>query len=254
MKDYWREESLRTRPEAEIYDILAEKKVPHVATMVLSSAYPPIDRKYFAWKTLFNATASSSTPSPAISALSGILVSYIETSVAEYHDYSHARRTFIDWDLCLVLDFEGHTHRPGRTGTWQFMSINLLQGGKDKQSVVHTLDDDRESAFWVLALLLFDHHTVDAFGRQTGGHQKTLELPICAEDSSGVLVVRYKQPSSSVTSRYEARLAAGGDAVADHPVEIYKARLERRANPRWLYETLRHHASLIPLPANALLQ
>ncbi|KAF8888689.1 hypothetical protein CPB85DRAFT_1334379, partial [Mucidula mucida] len=33
MKDYWREESKRTRPEADIYRLLEEKKVEHVAKM-----------------------------------------------------------------------------------------------------------------------------------------------------------------------------------------------------------------------------
>ncbi|KAF8871861.1 hypothetical protein CPB85DRAFT_1445295 [Mucidula mucida] len=330
MKDYWREESLRTRPEAEIYDILAEKKVPHVATMVvggdvegmrtktheprlqLSSAYPPTIRKYFRLenplqchrlfldtiardlsafgncKVLVNCIADAMEAAQCAFDLARILhrdISSGNIMITPTHE-----GLLIDWDLCIVLDFEGHTHRPGRTGTWQFMSINLLQGGKDKQSVVHTLDDDRESAFWVLVyvalrylkhdmpsndlydrlLLLFDHHTVDAFGRQTGGHQKTLVLPYCADDScglaqfdvpgfndlltdlAGILLVRYRQPSAKDFEAYEvkrAKLAQWGIVDDRDSVAIYQAKLERRANPRWLYETLRHHASLIPLPA-----
>ncbi|KAF8873294.1 hypothetical protein CPB85DRAFT_1399140, partial [Mucidula mucida] len=182
MKDYWREESLRTRPEAEIYDILAEKKVPHVATMVvggdvegmrtktheprlqLSSAYPPTIRKYFRLenplqchrlfldtiardlsafgncKVLVNCIADAMEAAQCAFDLARILhrdISSGNIMITPTHE-----GLLIDWDLCLVLDFEGHTHRPGRTGTWQFMSINLLQGGKDKQSVVHTLDND----------------------------------------------------------------------------------------------------------------
>ncbi|KAF8884541.1 hypothetical protein CPB85DRAFT_1567002 [Mucidula mucida] len=306
MKDYWREESLRTRPEAEIYDILAEKKVPHVATMVvggdvegmrtktheprlqLSSAYPPTIRKYFRLenplqchrlfldtiardlsafgncKVLVNCIADAMEAAQCAFDLARILhrdISSGNIMITPTHE-----GLLIDWDLCLVLDFEGHTHRPGRTGTWQFMSINLLQGGKDKQSVVHTLDDDKESAL----LLLFDHHILDTFGRQIGGRQKIRELPYCADDScdlaqfdvpgfndlltdlAGILLVRYKQPSAKDFEAYEvkrAKLAQWGIVDDRDSVAIYQAKLERRANPRWLYETLRHHASLIPLPA-----
>ncbi|KAF8877479.1 hypothetical protein CPB85DRAFT_1500276 [Mucidula mucida] len=155
MKDYWREESLRTRPEAEIYDILAEKKVPHVATMVvggdvegmrtktheprlqLSSAYPPTIRKYFRLenplqchrlfldtiardlsafgncKVLVNCIADAMEAAQCAFDLARILhrdISSGNIMITPTHE-----GLLIDWDLCLVLDFEGHTHRPGRT-------------------------------------------------------------------------------------------------------------------------------------------
>ncbi|KAF8868611.1 hypothetical protein CPB85DRAFT_1447904 [Mucidula mucida] len=251
--------------------------------MVLSSAYPPIDRKYFRLenplqchrlfldtiardlsafgncKVLVNCIADAMEAAQCAFDLARILhrdISSGNIMITPTHE-----GLLIDWDLCLVLDFEGHTHRPGRTGTWQFMSINILQGSKDKQSVVHTLDDDRESAFWVLLYvalrylkhdmspndlydrlrLLFDHHILDTFGRQIGGRQKIRELPICAKDSCRL--AKFLVPG------FNDLLAKWGEVDEEDPVSIYKAQLERRANPRWLYETLRHHASLIPLPA-----
>ncbi|KZT17991.1 hypothetical protein NEOLEDRAFT_1143936 [Neolentinus lepideus HHB14362 ss-1] len=54
----------------------------------------------------------------------------------------------IDWDLCrdrTSLEVEGARLR-GRTGTWQFISCNLLQ----HPTARHTLQDDLESSFWVL--------------------------------------------------------------------------------------------------------
>ncbi|KAF8902296.1 hypothetical protein CPB85DRAFT_101254 [Mucidula mucida] len=114
---------------------------------------------------------------------------------------------------------------------------------------------------------LFDDQGSDSYGRPTGGRHKRVELPYCAKDScrlakflvpgfndlltdlAGLLLVGYEEPSAKAFERYEARLAKWGEVDEEDPVSIYKAQLERRANPRWLYETLRHHASLIPLPA-----
>ncbi|KAF8899834.1 hypothetical protein CPB85DRAFT_1439816 [Mucidula mucida] len=108
------------------------------------------------------------------------------------------RGVLINGDLCLVLDSNVVTHCPGRTGTWQFVSVHLLNGrlphGGDtgKQSITHSLVDNRESAFWVLLYIAllhlkhkspptdlhnklikwFDFNTVDDYHRDTGGDEK----------------------------------------------------------------------------------
>ncbi|KAF8909590.1 hypothetical protein CPB85DRAFT_1390892 [Mucidula mucida] len=329
MKDYWREESPGTRPEAEIYDILAEKKVPHVATMVAGgdvegmrtqtheacfklSAYPLGDSSYFRLqnplqchrifldtvardlsafgdcKVLVNCIADAMEAAQCAFAYARIMhrdISSGNIMITPAH-----RGLLIDWDLCLVLDSEALTHHPQRTGTWQFMSIGLLQGGKDKEAVVNTLDDDKESVFWVLVhtalrylkhsleptelsqklLNLFDSKALDEFGRPKGGQFKRTELPACAHDSNelatfkvpgfnnlltelaGLLLVRYRQPTAEAVQRYEARLEKGGEVDEDNSVAIYKAKLERLADPNWLHETLRRHAKKIPLPTQPL--
>ncbi|KAI0693649.1 hypothetical protein BC835DRAFT_1352879 [Cytidiella melzeri] len=65
-----------------------------------------------------------------------------------------------DWDHAIntLNTGEGHAYR---TGTWQFMSIPVLQNAKK----VHTIHDDVESAFWVFyytALHYFSRDTTSA--------------------------------------------------------------------------------------------
>ncbi len=166
------------------------------------------------------------------------------------------------------------------------MSINLLQGKNGKQSVVYTLNNNRKSAFWVLVyialrylkhdmltsklyrklLLLFDDHLNNDFGQPIGGEQKDLELPHCAKNScclakfkvlglnnllidlARLFLVAYKKPSAKALERYKARLAKWGEVDEEDAMIIYKAKLEYRANPKWLYKTLHHYANLISLP------
>ncbi|KAF8554515.1 hypothetical protein OG21DRAFT_1394048, partial [Imleria badia] len=55
----------------------------------------------------------------------------------------------IDWELAKLMN-EAGSRRPDRTGTWQFMSANLLQHpGK-----MHTLTDDLESFLHVLGWMM----------------------------------------------------------------------------------------------------
>ncbi|KAF8191341.1 hypothetical protein BJ912DRAFT_830421, partial [Pholiota molesta] len=57
------------------------------------------------------------------------------------------RGLLIDWDMCAKVHPEkGMARRPKRTGTWQFMSIHLLR----EQLHYHDIEDDRESALYVL--------------------------------------------------------------------------------------------------------
>ncbi|KAF8176468.1 hypothetical protein BJ912DRAFT_699314 [Pholiota molesta] len=54
----------------------------------------------------------------------------------------------IDWDSCVTVDpAHGLTRPRKRTGTWQFMSVSLLRNPITHH---HDIEDDRESAFYVL--------------------------------------------------------------------------------------------------------
>ncbi|KAI0693661.1 hypothetical protein BC835DRAFT_1352953 [Cytidiella melzeri] len=62
-----------------------------------------------------------------------------------------------DWDHAIntLNTGEGHAYR---TGTWQFMSIPVLQNAKK----VHTIHDDVESAFWVFYYTALHYFSRDA--------------------------------------------------------------------------------------------
>ncbi|KAF8902456.1 hypothetical protein CPB85DRAFT_1321777 [Mucidula mucida] len=237
MKDYWREPSTRTKPEADIYRLLAKHKVPNVAEMevggdeFLAFAHKlpngriyhhlrlplqchriflrTIARDLTAFgncKTLLTCVADAMEAAQAAFTLARIL--HRDISVGNIMITSKDRGVLIDWDLCLVLDSNVVTHRPGRTGTWQFLSVHLLNGrlprGGDagKQSVTHSLVDDRESAFWVLLYIAllhlqhqspptdlyeklikwFDFNTVDDYHGDTGGYDKLNCLRGWADD------------------------------------------------------------------------
>ncbi|KIM52044.1 hypothetical protein SCLCIDRAFT_142086, partial [Scleroderma citrinum Foug A] len=51
----------------------------------------------------------------------------------------------IDWDFAKYTKTASR-RRITRTGTWQFMSANLVKDA----SAVHTFQDDLESSFWLL--------------------------------------------------------------------------------------------------------
>ncbi|KAF8798528.1 hypothetical protein BYT27DRAFT_7122791, partial [Phlegmacium glaucopus] len=68
------------------------------------------------------------------------------------------RGILIDWDMCLLWRKHAGEPRSGRTGTWAFISVQILQN--EGPTVTHTLWDDIESAFWVFvyeALLYLKH-------------------------------------------------------------------------------------------------
>ncbi|KAF8191344.1 hypothetical protein BJ912DRAFT_902593 [Pholiota molesta] len=73
------------------------------------------------------------------------------------------RGLLIDWDMCAKANPEKKVaRRSKRTGTWQFMSIALLR----KPTHYHDIEDDRESAFYVMlwtALRYTKHSDVGDF-------------------------------------------------------------------------------------------
>ncbi|KAF8800893.1 hypothetical protein BYT27DRAFT_7069812, partial [Phlegmacium glaucopus] len=68
------------------------------------------------------------------------------------------RGVLIDWDMCLLWRKHGGEPHSGHTGTWAFIPAKILQN--KGPTVIHTLWDDIESAFWVFiheALLYLNH-------------------------------------------------------------------------------------------------
>ncbi|KAF8868244.1 hypothetical protein CPB85DRAFT_1244305, partial [Mucidula mucida] len=159
-KDYWREPSTRTKPEADIYRLLVKHKVPNVAEMEVGGDIPgmitrtqeveflafahnlPNGRKYHHLrlplqchriflctiardltafgncKTLLTCVADAMEAAQAAFTLARIL--HRDISVGNIMITPKDRGVLIDWDLCLVLDSNVVTHRPGRT-------VRLLQ-------------------------------------------------------------------------------------------------------------------------------
>ncbi|KAJ8523318.1 hypothetical protein ONZ45_g140 [Pleurotus djamor] len=68
-----------------------------------------------------------------------------------------------DWDLAIRLDESGSARTGERTGTWPFMSYDLLSN----PNKLHTVRDDLESFFWVVLFygLHYVSHTLS--GRRT---------------------------------------------------------------------------------------
>ncbi|KAF8888674.1 hypothetical protein CPB85DRAFT_1334306 [Mucidula mucida] len=195
MKDYWREESKQTRPEADIYRLLEEKKVEHVVKMETGGdvvglvtrtqepcflqhsralpdgrSYHHLKRPLQCYRIFLRTVARDLTTFMTCKTLVLCIADAMKAAQQAF-DRAHIlhrdisvgnimiakdRGILIDWDLCLVLDSNEITHRPGRTGTWLFVSVHLLMGrrgaGDDagKQTVTDSVIDNRESAFWVL--------------------------------------------------------------------------------------------------------
>ncbi|KAF8799982.1 hypothetical protein BYT27DRAFT_7175910 [Phlegmacium glaucopus] len=106
------------------------------------------------------------------------------------------RGILIDWDTRPLWGKHGGEPRSGRTGTWAFISVQILRN--KGPTVRHTRWDDIESAFWVFvyeALLYLKH---DEFpgplqtifsrysrlpdGSVVGGEGKLGVLALCALD------------------------------------------------------------------------
>ncbi|KAI0724865.1 hypothetical protein C8Q72DRAFT_856311 [Fomitopsis betulina] len=76
-----------------------------------------------------------------------------------------------DWDLCKATQYLATVSRPGRSGTWQFMSAKLLRNPGKK----HELADDLEAFVHVLCwetLRFYEHLT-------TGHHNQLSQRIVC---------------------------------------------------------------------------
>ncbi|KAH9946601.1 hypothetical protein B0H21DRAFT_693419 [Amylocystis lapponica] len=63
------------------------------------------------------------------------------------------RGILIDWELSSIIEDDGdvNVRHSGRTGTWYFMSIRLLEGRPcEGPWLSHTIQDDMESMLWVV--------------------------------------------------------------------------------------------------------
>ncbi|KAK0196358.1 hypothetical protein F5146DRAFT_1217467 [Armillaria mellea] len=177
MKDYWREDSPRTVKESDVYHLLAEHKVPHVAEMETGGDVPnmvtitqqharalPNQRRlptlrahriflktigrdlttFCSVKSLVTCIADAMKAHQAAFDSAGIL--HRDISVGNIMITRDHRGFLIDWDHCVILTDRSGQRRVGRTGTWQFMSAHLLS----TFGTTHTLVDDKESSLWVL--------------------------------------------------------------------------------------------------------
>ncbi|KAF8176473.1 hypothetical protein BJ912DRAFT_699372 [Pholiota molesta] len=186
LKDYWRAHVDGMEKEGEIYRILQEKNVPHIApfgmgndvrgqetqTEKLSNRSPPLEfvfptrnqiclRHYrMTLEVVGRGLTQFESSHQFISAIADAMeahdgaffdcrVLHRDISVGNIIITDEGSGLLIDWDLCLKLDDDNPSpipRRPTRTGTWQFMSAKLLKNSSTR----HTHLDDRESAFYVL--------------------------------------------------------------------------------------------------------
>ncbi|KAF8193753.1 hypothetical protein BJ912DRAFT_901578 [Pholiota molesta] len=173
------------------------------------------------------------------------------------------RGLLVDWDLRTKLDHvttkkSPVARRPTRMGTWQFMSVMLLD--PKKTTIRHNHHDDLESAFYVLlwtslrytkteaapktrytpqdTLGAFDELWVGSYGRKVGGSRKRL------------LLMPYKDEGIVFTERPElnslmAELAAvlsvryGNVPTAAEIANLENALVEMEALPATLIEATR---------------
>ncbi|KAK0222907.1 hypothetical protein EDD85DRAFT_778756 [Armillaria nabsnona] len=180
-KDYWREDAPHTIPESEVYHLLAEHEIPHVAQMELGgdSGFETIGHSYTskAWarahyqirrlighlivlitkgrplesfetaKQLVSCVADAMEAHQKAYELAGLLHRDISVgNIMMTLDRKNRRGILIDWDHCVLVSRVRGSSRISRTGTWQFVSAHLL----DNPNAEHSVIDDRESALYVL--------------------------------------------------------------------------------------------------------
>ncbi|KAK0222893.1 hypothetical protein EDD85DRAFT_860133 [Armillaria nabsnona] len=171
-KDYWREDARHTIPESEVYHLLAEHEIPHVAQMELGgdNGFETIGHGYTskAWarghhqirclighlivlitkgRPLESFETAKQLVSCVADAMEGILHRDISVgNIMMTLDRNNRRGILIDWDHCALVSRVRESSRISRTGTWQFVSAHLL----DNPNAEHSIVDDRESALYVL--------------------------------------------------------------------------------------------------------
>ncbi|KAK0211571.1 hypothetical protein IW262DRAFT_1486011 [Armillaria fumosa] len=180
MKDYWREDSPRTVKESDVYHLLAQHDVPHVAKMetggdipgmvTIAQQYartlpnqlpgnrlPTLQAHRISLKTIGRDLTTFCSVKSLVTCIADAMkahqvafqkacILHRDISVGNIMITSKHRGFLIDWDHCVILTDRGVDRRVGRTGTWQFMSARLL----GSFGTTHTIVDDRESSLWVL--------------------------------------------------------------------------------------------------------
>ncbi|KAF8872107.1 hypothetical protein CPB84DRAFT_1967539 [Gymnopilus junonius] len=180
LKDYWRADADGMEKEGDIYTILEDYNVPNIApfgqgndvedhrtlTHLLRSfewacwtvSMVQLRQYRMTLKVVGHPLTDFSSSREFVSAVADAMeahdVAYFDARIL-HRDISvgniliteEGKGLLIDWDLCIDLRREATGgRRPSRTGTWQFMSAALLKSPSSK----HDIEDDRESAFYVL--------------------------------------------------------------------------------------------------------
>ncbi|KAF9479491.1 hypothetical protein BDN70DRAFT_993445 [Pholiota conissans] len=181
VKDYWRPNIPTIPKEGDIYRKLKDAKVPNVAEFGMGNdleghqtvdhrelklcKYPKItglQHYRMSLNTIGVKLSKFNSSHELISAMKDAMLAHdaalFDANIL-HRDISFGNIMFsvnekgerkgmlIDWDLCLDLSTTASgPRRPARTGTWQFMSADLI----DKPAKIQDLVDDRESAFYVL--------------------------------------------------------------------------------------------------------
>ncbi|SJL17463.1 uncharacterized protein ARMOST_21014 [Armillaria ostoyae] len=180
MKDYWHEDSPQTIKESDIYHLLAQHNIPHVAKMETGGDVPnmvTITQQYA--RALLNQLPGNCLPTlqahriflktigrdlMTFCSIKSLVTCIVDAMKAHQAAFNRAcilhcdisvrnimitpdhQGFLIDWDHCIVLTDRSAERCIGRMGTWQFMSAHLL----GSFGTTHTLVDDRESSLWVL--------------------------------------------------------------------------------------------------------
>ncbi|KAF8193751.1 hypothetical protein BJ912DRAFT_230456 [Pholiota molesta] len=271
LKDYWRANVDRMEKEGEIYRILQAKNVPHIAPFGMGNDVRNQETQTQEWRNqrprltwLFRTSRQiclrhyrmtldvvgrNLTEFHSSRQLVSAIADAMEAHDAAFFDCKVLHRDIsvgnillmddnkgllIDWDLCIKLDDDNDkpvARRPNRTGTWQFMSVKLL----DDSSIRHSHHDDRESAFYVLLwtalrytktkavpgtrytpqviLHAFDEARDGGGGRKIGGSEK--EILLSNYKKKGIVFTERPELDSLMAElapvfhvRYEAELTA----------------------------------------------
>ncbi|KAF8166028.1 hypothetical protein B0H34DRAFT_627428, partial [Crassisporium funariophilum] len=179
VKDNWRAEKLEK--EGEIHKTLSEANVPHLAkfdrgnnikdSSTCTDAFykegrwaskPNLMTRFHLHRQLLKIIGKSLTEFSSLHELVSAIRDAMECHDRAYFDCKILHQDIsvgnviitpkgegilIDWELALRMDnIALSSRRPDRTGTWQFMSAKVLE----IPSLAQDIEDDHESAFWVL--------------------------------------------------------------------------------------------------------
>ncbi|KAF8132577.1 hypothetical protein EV363DRAFT_1328895 [Boletus edulis] len=240
-KGPWSEE--RVMPEHEIYEILHQHRTPHIPELVIGG---DVDGGRTQTQELVDAPWLCVQPriSPyqhyrlvhgivgrplfQFDSTKQLVTAVFDALQAHSHAVNHARLLhrdisagniiltdkgkglLIDWEMAKKMDERG-SRCPDRTGTWQFMSANLLQ----QPGKFHTVTDDLESFLHVLAwttiryIPAIDSYSAGRRGKDLASFDERDEMEgHCHEGGhlKGLLLAAGKYPSSSFQPRCKTPL------------------------------------------------